>query len=261
VKKLIISFVILATLGVVIRAGFQRVEPIAPPTAESSHFTRRTVLYIGLLPALQDYLTQTVGRTPSVTTSALAWGAGHITLEIMGIDFRLPIVWTEAIDIKRGYAWQANVMWWGINLATLVDRPGSREFPYHRYMHSRAKMAWMPSTLVTDVDWEPLGNHSAMMHFREKHTPRDTLLAVFNPRTRALTSLSGRIQKTDSSTWNHWRIQFNEWGNPGGLTIPVAGTATAAGRFLYSYRIDGIVYNMPLDEWFNDAIDRREAVQ
>jgi hypothetical protein len=252
VKKLIIGFAILATLGVVIRAGFQRPVQVPPPAAETSRFSRRTILHIGLLPALQKYLMQTVGRTPLMTTSALVWGTGRITIEIAGMDFSLPIAWSEAIDIHRGYAWQAHVMWWGFRLASLIDSPESREFPYNRYMHVRAKMAWLPSTLVSDVDWEPLGSQSAMMHFREKHAPRDTLLAVFSPRTHALASLSGRIRKADSLTWNHWRVRFTEWGNPGGLTIPVAGTARAGGRFLYSYRISGMAYNIPLDEWFSE---------
>ena len=103
-RRILPVAIILAIVAlIVVWKGFRAPSPLPDPDSAASRRVRKTVLYDGLPAPLQYYLTQTVSRTPPVTTTAVVWGTGHIAVGMGPIRLRLPVSWQEAIDVERGF--------------------------------------------------------------------------------------------------------------------------------------------------------------
>lgn len=280
---------LLAALVVLTWLGFRfPSSPSPPPGVDASRLIERTVVWDGLPPGVQFYLTQSVGRTPFVTSTAVLWGSGSVVFDLGVARVRLPVRWREAIDASRGYVWSAEVLWWCWPLLEMEDRLvdgvgtvrigrrriSSPHIQRGQVMRAHAERIWLPSMLLTDPDitWQARDTWTAVMRFPVVGAPNrngdavssepvsgaelsggttscDSLIAQFDPRTRALLSLSGTRTGSGSSATT-WSLACAEWDAPGGLTVPVAGHAAWDGVPYYRFRVEGIRYNVPVEPWF-----------
>jgi len=257
-------FLLLALVGWL---GFVMSLPLPPPSVGPSQVTESTVLYDGLPPGLQFYLTQTVSRTPPITTTAVLWGTGSVRFDVGPISLWVPLSWQEAIDVGRGFVWRAEVRWWrwpifravstwsdGKGVLRIRDRElASPWLNQGQMMRSKAEHLWLPSALLTDPDlqWVAPDSWTAAMRY-EGPLGADSLIARFDRRTHALSVLSGMRCRTDSARVR-WSVHFSEWDAPGGLTVPVVGAVSWEDEPYYRFRVAGIAYNVPVEGWFSEA--------
>ena len=261
------AVILLIVVAVVLVWVGLRVSPSAtPPTRRPSRFEQRATLHDGLPAGLQYYLTQTVGRTPLVANTALAWGTARLRTEVGGFELWLPVAWQEAIDVHRGFVWRGEVRWWGWTIAEFeerwVDGRGSRMLgdsliggqcvDRSQAMRAHAEFAWLPSALVEPSPgqnraWRSLGTWRAVMRYSGR-SGADSLVVAFDSHSRALRYLAG-MRCQDDSVSRQWTVEFSEWDSPGGLTIPVEGQFTRDAEPYYEFRIDGIAYNVPVGDW------------
>jgi hypothetical protein len=247
--------------------GFRLAEGRSAPDALPSHLILRTTLYDGLPAGLQYYLSQTVGRAPLVSATALLWGTGRVKLQFGPLEAWLPMVWREAIDLDRGFVWRGEVRWFHWTLIEredrFVDGVGSRTSPegvvlgewvdQALAMRRRAEFAWLPSALVTRsgsaaVDWNAHGSWEAALRYPGP-SGQDSLVAVFDSHSRALKSFSGIRARSDTTT-GEWLTRFTTWGDPGGLMVPVRGYAEWNGAPYYEFTVVNITYNVSVADWF-----------
>lgn len=284
-RVLIATLVLIGLVALTIWCGFRWPSLRAPPPgAQASRLAERTVLYDGLPAPLQYYLAQTVGRTPYVTTTALVWGTGSIRAEFGPIRVWLPVRWQEAIDLARGYVWTGEVLWWRWVILRLEDRwvdgegmarldgelLSSAHAGHGQAMRAKAEYVWMPSALLTDPDivWHAQSASIVVMRFPSeepaerrpdtgtapkdtltKPADRDSLVMEFDRRTKALVALTGTRRRNDSTAVT-WSLGFTAWDAPGGLAVPVAGHAAWDGKPYYRFGVEGISYNVSVEEWF-----------
>ena len=268
---------LILSAAVILWWGFRSPVRQPDPVPRASRLLRKAVLHDGLPAPLQYYLTQTVSRTPPVTRTAVVWGTGRLRVQIGPMRLWLPLSWHEAIDVDRGFVWRGDVMWFRWSVYHIEDRyangqaeertpSGRMRGPWRDQAHAmraRAELFWLPSALVTTtpdrheraIEWRARSEWDASMRYGG---PRglDSLVAQFDPHTRALTSLAGMRCRADS-TRHPWRVRPTAWGNPGGLMIPTAGDALWGEEPYYAFEVAGVAYNVPVDDWF----DRSRAVQ
>jgi hypothetical protein len=243
-------------------AGF-RIEPrVTEPIHATSSLRDRTSLYDGIPPALQFYLQQTVGRAPWVTETAVLWGTGRLRVDLGIATIWLPVVWREAIDIDRGYVWRGELTWWGWSYMDAVDFL-DHDSGFFRFgdsvasdsclnrgqaMRAQAERAWLPSSLIHSptIEWRRRSRWDLVLQYSHP-AGQDSLIARFDARTRALHSVTG--SRCDST---QWELEFSRWDSPGGIMVPVEGRSLTDGEPYYQFHVEGIAYNVPVDQWFDE---------
>ena len=262
-RVLAISAVVLVVTTVVGWAGFQVGAPVVEPEHGTSRLGETTVLPDGLPPALQFYLQQTVGRTPPVTTRAVLWGTGRARFEIGPVAVWLPVSWSEAVDVERGYVWRGHVTWWRRPILDIEERfsrvgGGDTLTTAHarceaaaRAMRAQAERIWLPSSLIrtSDATWHRRGSWRLSVLYDSPDGSPDSLSMEFDQRTRALTQITGTRCATDS-TAAEWSVAFTRWDTPGGFAVPVEGTASLDGHAYYEFTLAGAAYNTSVEHWF-----------
>ncbi len=276
-KYLILVLSILFVLVAAVLIGFEVRPGPLPVHPEATVNIGEVALPRNLPNTARAYYSAIADTTLPTVASAVTWGRGEI---ISGKNPKdswlwLPFTWKLYLEPGRRFVWKAQLKWFGIPLVKGGDESvdgkgrfvmGSDVKDGPIFDNGEYTMLWLytifstPTALLTDerIRWEAAEDTTVVGFSLEEGGKTSSFALHFDPITSEL-KLVETLRMNDEGAIVPYQAIFDRYESFDGIRLPTHCEGAWNGETYVRMDIDGVAYNVDIEEGFQRAEEAAEA--